>query len=108
MRKYLISNHATKEKIIVEANSAQEAAKKVGYRIKRSEVTDIGQPKLSGIPIEKAIELLSYQVLARIPLDVDNEHDAIQLGIEALKAVELERETYAFERIDILPGETRK
>jgi len=33
MRKYRISNHATKEEIIVEANSAQEAAKKVGYRI---------------------------------------------------------------------------
>ena len=55
MRKYQITNHATKKKIIVEANSAQEAAKKVGCRIKGIEVTDIGQPKLSGITIEKAI-----------------------------------------------------
>ena len=31
---------------------------------------------------------------------------ARQLGIEALKAVILERETYAFERIPTLPGET--
>lgn len=108
MRKYLVTNHATNEKIIVEANSVQEAAKKVGCRIKGSEVTDIGQPEISGIPIAKAIELLQGYVKPTKFAPHEDIDDAIELGIAALKRLQDRRATQSFHPEDLLPGETEE
>jgi len=107
MGKYRITNHATKEEIIVEANSAQEAAKKVGYRINTSEITDIGQPKLSGMTIEKAIEILSHLPNRDTVLITQLARDAVNLGIEALKLIQ-ELRKWGVPRVNhTLLGETK-
>ena len=108
MRKYQITNHATKKKIIVEANSAQEAAKKVGCRIKGIEVTDIGQPKLSGITIEKAIEELTRIKGYDEIVGLISTEEAIDLGIEALKRLKRNRKDPVLAIFTPLPGETKE
>jgi len=92
MNKYRITNHTTKEEIIIEANSAQEAAQKVGYHIKEVSVIDIGQPKLEGMRLERAIEI-NISLLGGTYDHRDKEMgDALKLGIEALKyRLELEQ-----------------
>lgn len=108
MRKYQIINHNTKRETIVEANSPQEAAKKVGCYITQDVVTDIGQPKLSGMPISKAIEILEMATgkggIATNPDYID----AQKLSIEALKCIR-ERRRYLFSlRHPKLQGETEE
>jgi len=107
MNKYRIINHATKGSIIVEANSPQEAAQKVGCRIKEVTRVDIGQPKLTGMTIDKAIELLQDTTTADerdFPVALE---DAMKLGLEALKWVSQYRGCLDFHEFDILPGETK-
>jgi len=106
--KYRIINHATNKKIIVEAKSAQEAAKKVGYRIKEVPPMDIGQPKLSGISIAKAREILTDLLRDQPTWPPDDRREAVKLGIEALKCIQVLR-IIPDKRLNLeLPGETQE
>lgn len=106
MNEYLITNHITKEKVIIEANSAQEAAQRVGCRINLASPLDIGQPKLSGMPIQKAIEILNHHSILLMTTEDHDYLDAINLGIEALKREEILRREIPYDRDGLLPGET--
>lgn len=108
MKKYRITNHATKDEIIVEANSPQEAAKKVGYRIKGAEVIDIGQPKLIGMNIDEAIEIQTRYLTHPY---IQGEHElvaAMNLGIEALKWRKESEQYDSSLKAFPLPGETEE
>lgn len=107
MNKYQIINHSTKKTIIVEANSAQEAAQQVGCRIKQVTPIDIGQPKLSGMPISKAIEILQLNLKEaglKMPPDCAA---AIALGSEAFKLILTMRKNRVIAATFPLPGETK-
>jgi len=108
MRKYLITNHATQEVIIVEAKSAQEAAEKVGYRVVEVAVSDIGQPKLSGMTIDKGIEILDRYCRNENRFYNPGFWDSINLGIEALKVIRAKRGYPVYIIPAQLPGETKE
>lgn len=106
MNKYRIINHSTKEESIVEAHSAQDAALKVGCRLKDVSLFDIGQPKLSGMPLSKAIEILTIFANPGVTQLATDDYDAILLGIEALKECKKAREGDPALDGELLPGET--
>ena len=58
--------------------------------------------------LEEAISNNTGLVVHAGPMLRQVDIESIRLGIEALKAVVLERELYAFERIDTLPSETEE
>ena len=60
------------------------------------------------LALEEAISLLDGIANKGSQIILSSDRSAIRLGIEALKAVVIERETYAFERIGTLPGETEE
>ena len=56
--------------------------------------------------IEKAIEILSITLEVKGQLSKEAEHDAIALGIEALKLIKTSRELWGNLEAWQLPGET--
>ena len=58
--------------------------------------------------IDEAIEVLGDILRYVKPGDPPEEHDAITLGIEALKTIKAERTIYGFKRQVRLPGETEE
>ena len=57
--------------------------------------------------LDKAIEILNDILRYVKPGDPPDEHDAIKLGEEALKAIKLQRQDPDNNYIDDLPGETK-
>jgi len=76
-----------------------KAVKKNDYRIEA-----LGQ--LSGIPITKAIEILTRTLVDRKLCSTGDYFDAAKLGIEALKNIEAYRLWPKFKVGAQLPGET--
>lgn len=58
--------------------------------------------------LTKAIEIVEQRIDKHHLSWNAEDFKALRLSIEAMKAVKLEREIYAFERIDTLPGETKE
>ncbi|MBA7483027.1 hypothetical protein ES707_18536 [subsurface metagenome] len=57
--------------------------------------------------IDEAIKILSHTVCYLHPGSNLDEHDAVQLGIEALKAWQEHRRVMGHPKLWILPGETK-
>ncbi len=57
--------------------------------------------------IDEAIKVLSHTVCYLHPGSNLDEHDATQLGIEALKCIEKDRRAGVFNSVNPLPGETK-
>jgi len=58
--------------------------------------------------LEKAIEILEATLKVSIPDFDQDERDAIQLGIEALKVFDRRRKAHAVTMTGLLPGETEE
>ena len=58
------------------------------------------------MPIEKAIEFLTYYLLTHVSFSNHDINSAVNLGIEALKVVKILREEGIYGAGYLLPGET--
>lgn len=58
--------------------------------------------------LEKAIELLQLDLDDPGSVPIEDLNQAQELGIEALKAIQLSRTVYTFEIYELLPGETEE
>ena len=58
--------------------------------------------------LKKAIEVLTHQTLARIPLGANDQLEAVALSIEAMKLVEYGRYHNMVLTSHPLPGETKE
>ncbi len=56
--------------------------------------------------LEKAVEILEDILIHVAPGDPPEEHDAVNLGIEALKELKLHRQFMHNSQFELLPGET--
>lgn len=80
------------------------ARKKGGTMEKRE--TNIGQPKPSGMPLSKAIEILEDLLKTSARDKSSDSWDALKLGKEAMKAWKEERKGLEPGEYKLLPGET--
>lgn len=60
------------------------------------------------ITIDEAVETLTIEPGQESYYLTEQRRKALAIGIEALEAIKLERDIYAFERIGALPGETEE
>lgn len=106
MSKYLIFNHATQKGTIVEADSEAEAAQKLGCRLLHFPSINTPPPKLAGLPISKAIEILTIHNDHNPNFTDKEREEAHQLGIAALNRLEENRRYHTIGSAILLPGET--